>query len=84
MASTAAVDQLSKTLIGFASNGEFPDEKVSASAVGNEALPLAIEALGEAKLSLEVCPKILYFVLTTTPLFCLLTMYHTDRSSSNQ
>ncbi|CCD42975.1 putative centromere kinetochore protein zw10 protein [Botrytis cinerea BcDW1] len=53
MASTIPVDQLSKTLIGFASNGEFPNEEVSASAVGNEALPLAIEALGEAKLSLE-------------------------------
>ncbi|KAF7952710.1 hypothetical protein EAE96_005941 [Botrytis aclada] len=53
MASTIAVDQLSKTLIGFASNGEFPNEEVSASAVGNEALPLAIAALGEAKLSLE-------------------------------
>ncbi|KAF7932012.1 uncharacterized protein EAE97_009033 [Botrytis byssoidea] len=53
MASTVAVDQLSKTLIGFASNGDFPDEEVSASAVGNEAFPLAIEALGEAKLSLE-------------------------------
>ncbi|TGO25514.1 hypothetical protein BPAE_0078g00130 [Botrytis paeoniae] len=53
MASIIAVDQLSKTLIGFASNGEFPDEEVSASAVRNEALPLAIEALGEAKLSLE-------------------------------
>ncbi|KAF7921012.1 hypothetical protein BELL_0216g00150 [Botrytis elliptica] len=53
MASTLGVDQLSKTLIGFASNGEFPDEEVSASALGNDALPLAIEALGEAKLSLE-------------------------------
>ncbi|KAF7870174.1 uncharacterized protein EAF02_009364 [Botrytis sinoallii] len=53
MVSTLGVDQLSKTLIGFASNGEFPDEEVSASALGNDALPLAIEALGEAKLSLE-------------------------------
>lgn len=76
MASTIPVDQLSKTLIGFVSNGEFPNEEVSASVVGNEALPLAIEALGEAKLSLEVClqtsPALL---ITPYPLFSLLTMF---------
>ncbi|QSZ29804.1 hypothetical protein DSL72_004322 [Monilinia vaccinii-corymbosi] len=53
MTSTVAVDQLGKTLIDFASNGEFPDESVSASVVESEALPAAIKALGQAKLSLE-------------------------------
>ena len=58
MASTMAPGQLSKTLIDFSMNGEFPDETISASVVGNEALPAAVEALSQAKLSLEVDIKI--------------------------
>lgn len=54
MASTMATDRLGKTLIDFASNGEFPDEAVSASVVENEALSAAVKALGETKHSLEV------------------------------
>ncbi|KAB8305171.1 hypothetical protein EYC80_004461 [Monilinia laxa] len=53
MASTLAVDQLGKTLLDFASNGDFPDETVSASVVENEALPVALKALSQAKVSLE-------------------------------
>lgn len=52
--STMASGQLGITLIDFASKGEFPDEDISASAVDNESLPAAVEALGQAKLSLEV------------------------------
>ncbi|KAI9648744.1 ribosome biogenesis protein ytm1 [Ciborinia camelliae] len=51
--STMAAGQLSQTLIDFASNGEFPDESISASVIENEALPAAVEALNQAKLSLE-------------------------------
>lgn len=73
MASTLAVDQLGKTLLDFASNGDFPDETVSASVVENEALPAALKALSQAKVSLEVslrnsqpCPSL--------PFLCLLTV----------
>ncbi|ESZ94610.1 hypothetical protein SBOR_5021 [Sclerotinia borealis F-4128] len=53
MASTMPVDQVGKTLIDFTMNGEIPDEAVSASIIENEALPAAMRALSQAKLSLE-------------------------------
>jgi hypothetical protein len=55
MPSTIDPAQLGNTLIEFSSNGEFPDEQISASLVDTAALPTAVEALNQTKLSLEVC-----------------------------
>ncbi|KAA8575868.1 hypothetical protein EYC84_004955 [Monilinia fructicola] len=44
---------LARLFLILLSNGDFPDETVSASVVENEALPAALKALSQAKVSLE-------------------------------
>ncbi|PQE26085.1 is centromere binding at prophase protein [Rutstroemia sp. NJR-2017a BBW] len=54
MPSTIDPAQLGNTLIEFSSNGQFPDEQISASLVDTAVLPRAVEALSQTKLSLEI------------------------------
>jgi len=55
MSSTEIQARLGQTLIDFSTNGAFPEEEaVSAAFVQDSVLPIALEALNDAKLALEV------------------------------
>lgn len=47
-------DQFGQALIDFSRHGAFPDDALSQARVVDSALPAALEALGSAKLDLEV------------------------------
>lgn len=46
--------QLAKALVAFSVDGAFPEEGISTLVVNPSALPAAIQALGEAKATLQV------------------------------
>lgn len=46
--------QLAKALVAFSVDGAFPEEGISTLVVDPSALPAAIQALGEAKATLQV------------------------------
>lgn len=52
--SAGGANLLGKALIDYASNGQFPEEEVSAAVIESSTLPVAIVALSQAKTALQV------------------------------